>query len=723
MKNSIQQKKLKEKLQKHITHRRLWLYRLMTITAIPILVFLLLEVGLRIVGYGYPSGVMMKNKVNGKEGYGENIKFGWRFFPRNIAREFTPFFIPSEKSNNTYRIFILGSSAAKGGQGESFGFDRILQVMLRAKYPEAQFEIINVAMVAINSHVVLEIAKDCVKHDPDLFIVYMGNNEVVGPYGAGTVFNPFSSSLTLIRSDIILKKFRIGQLLTNLIESIGFKKNLPKSWMGLEFFLEQQIGADNPRLETVYQHYERNLKDIIHVAHQNGTKIIIGTVGSNLKDNPPFASLHRLNLTETEREEWEEIYKQGVAYETIGKYNDAVGRYLAAGDIDDVYADLQYRLGRCYWAMAEYEKAWERYIQARQLDALRFRADSRINEIIRQVVNDRISEGVYLVDAVKVFEENSPNGIPGEELFYDHVHLTFSANYLVAKILFDQVEMILPERITSKEADDYPLLTEDECANHLAYTDWDRYKIAYDVLNSSIKNPPFTNQLYHAERIEQMEQTLNQIQTSFTPEVFQEIAAQYQQAIDREPSDWWLHFNYAELLSEGMNDDQTAYEAYCWVLNLLPHSYQVYGAIGYVLGKQGKFNEAITSLKKAIQIKPTSYQEHFFLGLAYQNQNKSDEATKHYLKTVQLEPIYAPAWLNIALLQYNQGKIKEAVNTCRKGLLFISDFFDLHYFLGSLLYEQGNVDEAVIELQAALKINPDSDEVQKKLEAILKNSI
>ncbi len=714
---------MKKKPQMPIIHRRLWLYRLTTITAIPILMFLLLEVGLRIVGYGYPSGVMMKTKVNGKEGYSENIKFGWRFFPRNIAREFTSFFIPSEKSNNTYRIFVLGSSAAKGELSEAFNFGRILQVMLKAKYPEVQFEIINVAMAAINSHVVLEIAKDCIKHDPDLFIVYMGNNEVVGPYGAGTVFNPFSSHLALIRSDIMLKKFRIGQLLTNLIESIGFKKNLPKSWIGLEFFLKQQIGADNPRLETVYQHYERNLKDIIHVAHQNGTKIIISTVGSNLKDNPPFASLHRSDLTDAERNKWDEIYKQGIIYEEAGKYSDAVPCYLADADIDDSYADLQYRLGRCYWAMAEYEKAKEGYIQARQLDALRFRADTRTNKIIRQVVNDRISDGIYMVDGVQTFEENSPHGIPGEEFFYDHVHLTFSANYLLAKILFDQVEKILPERIRFQKANGYSFPTEDACANRLAYTDWDRYRIAHDVLNNSIKEPPFTNQLYHEERIEQMEQTLNQIQTSLTPEVFQVIAAQYQQAIDKEPSDWWLHFNYAELLSEGLNDNQTAYEAYCWVLNLLPHSYQVYGAIGYVLGKQGKFNEAITSLKKAIQMKPTSYQEHFFLGLAYQNQNKSDEAIKHYLKTVQIEPIYAPAWLNIALLQYNQGKIKEAVNTCRKGLFFIPDFFDLYYFLGSLLYEQGNVDEAVIELKAALKINPDSDEVQKKLEAILQNSI
>ena len=36
-------------------------------------------------------------------------------------------------------------------------------------------------MTAIDSHVTVEIARDCTAHQPDLFIVYLGNNEVVGP--------------------------------------------------------------------------------------------------------------------------------------------------------------------------------------------------------------------------------------------------------------------------------------------------------------------------------------------------------------------------------------------------------------------------------------------------------------------------------------------------------------------------------------------------------------
>ena len=44
-------------------------------------------------------------------------------------------------------------------------------------------------------------------------MIYMGNNEVVGPFGAGTVFGPQAPPLPLIRGSLALKSTRTGQLL------------------------------------------------------------------------------------------------------------------------------------------------------------------------------------------------------------------------------------------------------------------------------------------------------------------------------------------------------------------------------------------------------------------------------------------------------------------------------------------------------------------------------
>lgn len=717
-KGESKQKDIEKVPRNPMTGWRLWLFRVIAVAVIPTLFFLLLEIALRIVGYGFPVAAIITCKVGGKDACCDNIKFGWRFFSRNIAREFAPFVFPADKPDNTYRIFVIGSSAAKGDPDSAFCFGRFLRVMLREEYPGVNFEVINTAMPAINSHAILEIAKGCARHEPDLFIGYFGNNEVTGPYGPGTIFSSFSASLSLIRLGIALKATKLGQLLTDLLEFAGAQNNTTKVWGGLEMFLGKQVRADDPRLETVYQHFQRNLEDINRIARKGGAKTILCTVGSNLKDCPPFASLHREDITETEEKKWNEIYQEGVAYETTEKYAEAVESYLAAAKIDDCYADLQFRLGRCYWAMGEYDRARERYIRARELDTLRFRADNRINEIIHAVAGNRTVEGVYLVDAVEVFEENSPYKTTGEDLFYEHVHLNFKGNYLLAKTIFKQVEEILPERIKNRRANKSPLLTEAECAERLAYNDWIRYNIAFSILTWYIKEPPFTNQLYHGEQVKQMEQKLKGLKVSLTPDALEKLAAVYRQAIENEPSDWWLHERYAVFLSEGLKDDLAAVEQYRLVSELLPHSYRPHLALATLLGRQGHFDEGIDHALKTLRIKPNCAYAYHYLGSVHQEQGQIDEAIKCYSTAVRLQPDYIEAYNNLGGMLAQQGNLDKAVETCRKGLLFAPNDLDLHYNLGFLLGKLGRTDEAIKELRASLQIDPNFIATRKLLEAL-----
>jgi len=714
-----EQKDKKKVTRQAVRGWRLWLFRLIAVTVIPILLFLLVELSLRIIGYGFPAAAIIKYEVNNRVYYCDNVKFNWRFFPRHLAREFQPFIFPADKPQDTYRIFILGASAAKGEPDAAFCFGRFLRVMLREQYPTVNFEVMTTATAAINSHVVLEIAKDCARHEADLFIVYLGNNEVTGPYGAGTVFAPLSGSLPLIRIGIALKATRLGQLLANLVQSIA-EKNTPAVWRGMAMFLEKQVRADDPQLKMVYQHFQRNLEDIIRIAHKDQTGIILCTVGSNLKDSPPFGSLHRPDMTETEKQKWDGIYQQGTAYETDGRYSEAVARYLSAAEIDDCYAELQFRLGRCYWAMEQYEKARERYIRARELDTLRFRADNRINKTIRAIAGEGSTEDVHLVDAVKAFEENSPHKTAGEELFYEHVHLNFQGNYLLAKTIFKQVEKILPDHIKNHKANKRPFLTETECAQRLAYTDWDQENIADEILNGFVKKVPFTNQLGHEDRVRQMEEKLRALKTNVTGDALEKAANEYRQAIQNDSDDWVLHYKYGKLLAEDLKDYEAASEEYSLVQQFLPHSYMGYNALGSVLRGLGELDAAIAQYRKATRIRPTCGDAYYYLGWAYQKQGKTDKAIEYYSKAVRWQPDCMPAYNNLAEILYQQGKIDEAVEICRKGLLFVPDSSILHCNLGTLLNKQGHRDEAIKELRAALQIDPNSIQIRRVLEAVLK---
>jgi hypothetical protein len=72
-------------------------------------------------------------------------------------------------------------------------------MLLRERFPGQRFEVVNVAVTAINSHVILPIARECAQHQGDLWIVYMGNNEMVGPFGAATVFGTRAPSWWSVR--------------------------------------------------------------------------------------------------------------------------------------------------------------------------------------------------------------------------------------------------------------------------------------------------------------------------------------------------------------------------------------------------------------------------------------------------------------------------------------------------------------------------------------------
>jgi tetratricopeptide (TPR) repeat protein len=698
---------------------RLWVFRLVSIVLLPLLLFGLLEVVLRIAAYGFPTTSIIERQINGTKYYCDNVKFAWQFFPRNIARELDPFIFPLNKSDNTYRVFILGGSAAFGTPDPSYGFWRILKVLLEDEYPDTNFEVVPMAMPAINSHVVLKIAKDCARLKPDLFIVYLGNNEVIGPYGAGTVFSSISSNLSLIRAGIAFKGMRLSQLLSNVLESTIAGRGRPDVWRGLEMFLDKQVRANDDALQDVYSHFFQNLEDIARVGCKAKAKVIFCTVASNLKDCPPFASLHRSDLTEAQKQLWDGIYKQGVEYERARNYRQAIERYLAAVKIDDSYADLQFRLGRCYWDVNDYDAARDRYLKARQMDTLRFRADSRINEIIREVAGGREAEGVYLVDAVKAFEKNSPHGLVGAELLYEHVHMNFSGNYLLARTILEKTEQMLPKWIMSRKAQQRSMLTEAQCAQRLVYNDWVRYNLASSVLNANLKQPPFTNQLYHDEQLKALEKDLTVLKSSLVKlQSLEAIAGQYHRAIGDQPSDWRLHWNYALLLSEDFKDNAAAAEQYRMVMKLLPHSYRPHLALAVELSSLNQLDEAKEQLMKALRIKPTSAIAYHYLGLIHQKQGRLDEATKCYWTAVRLQPNYVEAYNTLAGCLSEQGKVDQAIQVCRKALLFAPKDMDLRYNLALLLRRQGRADEAVRELRAALQVDPNSAKCRKMLDAL-----
>ena len=582
--------------------RRLWLFRATVLIAICAAFFLLLEFSLRLSGFGYPASFFLKTTIKDQAVRVDNERFAWRFFPKQIARYPIPFSLPEVKPKDTYRIFILGASAALGAPNHAFGFGRILDVFLRHHFPGVRFEVVTACMVASNSHVSLEVARDCAELQPDLFIAYMGNNEVVGPFGAGTIFSPLASNLSVIRAGLTFQSTRIGQLLAAVLGSKTRASEL-RTWDGMTMFLESQVRHDDPAIEIVYQPFQTNLADICRVAMDANVPIAVCTVATNLKDCAPFASLHRSDLTTAQKAQWQRLYQQAEEFESKGDYSRASAVLLEASAIDDSYAELHYRLGRCYWSLQLYEKARQSFVQAREYDTLRFRADTRINETIRAEVEGREDEGVYLLNLEKVVSENSPHSIPGEEFFHEHVHLKFEGNFLLAKTLFHRIKSLLPDWIARKTAEGVPPLTSEECAKRLAFTDWEKKNGIDKMLNAFIKKPPFTNQLNNSHQAAAMEKQLELLNETFkAPSFKQDTDRQYQEGLASRDGDVWIRQNYGRFL-EVFDKDYAASEVQKrLVVGTFPHNPVFQGELGRTVRIRGKYGEAKVLLERALQI-------------------------------------------------------------------------------------------------------------------------
>jgi hypothetical protein len=320
------------------------------------------------------------------------------------------------KSTNTLRVFVFGESAAYGDPQPKFGLPRMLEVLLRERFADKRIEVINVAMTAINSHVVLPIARECARLNGDLWVVYMGNNEAVGPFGPATVFGKQAPPLWLVRTTIALKRSRVVQLLEFGLQRLRGSSSSPRVFGGMEMFADNKLRADDRRLTRLYSHFERNLRDIIDVGANGGAQVFVCTVASNTRDCAPFASLHSATISKEREKQWNDLFAAGIAATQRGERAIALSNFTQAAKFDDEHAEMVFRRAQIQLALGNTNEAAVLFTRARDLDAVRFRTDTKLNEITRRVAA-RDPERVRLLDIEKGMSAAGNSHALGDEFF------------------------------------------------------------------------------------------------------------------------------------------------------------------------------------------------------------------------------------------------------------------------------------------------------------------
>jgi len=527
--------------------RKLLFAAVLSVTALALLLGGL-ELGLRLAGYGATPHFFRRTKTAaGATVWRENRDALAPFFPGTLARRPQPLRLTEPKAPGTFRIFILGSSAAMGDPEPSFSLARVLEVMLRQAYPSQHFEVVNAAVTAINSHLVRDIAADCAQLEPDLFIVYEGNNEVIGPFGPAGVLAPFLRSEAAIRTAVWLKGTRTGQLLS----ALG-TRGRPADWGGMELFLRQQVTAGDPRLDAVRAHFAANLRAIVGEADRADAATLLCTVATNQRDFAPFLSANG---------EAERVYQEARAALAAGRDAEAAPLFQRALD----------------------------------LDTLRFRTDSTLNDVIRTTAFPGKST-VERVDLAALLAAQSPHGVSGNEFFYEHVHLTLRGTYAAAVQLMPAIARQL--RGHGLTAEPAALPAYEEIALRLGYSTYEQAMIAAEM-ERRLSRPPFTGQSDHAARLAVWQRASAQGQALLArPDATDALREIGRRAMGESPDDWILARNTGAMLvsrqqpaaalplleraAAWINDDPDTLVALGWAHRALGHAPEAEAAFARV---------------------------------------------------------------------------------------------------------------------------------------------
>lgn len=621
----------------------LWV-RLTAAVLSPLVFLLLAELCLNLLDYGLPRDFFISWTADGQTVHLANKDYCDHFVPAALSRAPEPSAVLA-KQPGQFRIFVLGGSAANGDPVPAFGFCRQLEVVLNEHAKGVSFEVINVAVTSMNSFVALRIAGDCTAQHPDAFIVLMGNNEVIGPYGPPTLSPALYARRNLINACITAQKdSRVGQLLKQGLSVLHSAEDPGKKWMGMEAFLENQIRSDDNRLDHCYRHFQANLSDIVRLAHSVGAKTILCTVPTNLSACAPFGSQHLPDLTDDQQAQWDAYFQQGRLLEKAGDFSAALAEYANAARIDDTYADLVYSMGACLLALGRPQEAKAYYTKARDLDTLRFRADSRMNQGVQQVAQKLTGQGAILLDLEARLSAQADHGIPGADFFVDHVHFSFFGNFQNALAAMEVIrEQIPAAQLMVPERSETQLL--ELCQQRLLYDMKEQYRLAM-VMYRRKTLPPFTDQLGHERELDELGQELFNLRRRSMGQG--ETEAAYRAALEHARFDSYLNQRYGEFLVK-RGDFSQAMRLFATVLETRPHDRAIRSALARALAQGGSQAEAIEVLCSADTAQAYTRKEALLmLGTFYLRIGRIKEAGTVYQELYTLEPDNPDVLINLA---------------------------------------------------------------------------
>ena len=302
--------------------------------------------------------------------------------------------------------------------------------------------------------------------------------------------------------------------------------------------------------------------------------------------------------------------------------------------------------------------------------------------------------------------KQSPDGLPGDDLFYEHVHLTFDGNYLLARTLAPKLENLLPEKIAAQVAAGQPWPSEADCARRLAWSDWDKQEALSDIF-SRLSSPPFTGQLNHDAQVQNLKTSLDKLIPATQSPGIKAAQNLCENALAAAPDDPLLREQLA-VLDQLSGDLAGAATNAQRAVNLLPSSSEDWSQLGVILAKQQKYEDAAAAFRRAFQLNPEDVWALQNLAQSLKDLGRRDEAIREYRHALAVNPRFGLAWLGLGQMFEEMGRKAEAEDCYRKALLNRNriDRAPELTTLARFCESRGWYEAAAANYEDAIKLNP-----------------
>jgi len=638
---------------------------------------------------GFADGIPQFIKAKRRDGADMYIT------PENKLSLFNFQSFPQQKDENTYRIFCMGGSTTFGRPyHDPLSFCGWLRAYLQAADPSRKWEVINAGGISYASYRVAHMMNELQDYQPDLFIVYSGQNEFLEQrsYGAlqqlpawmidldatmssTRIYTAMKLAMDAIRpgtGDISLKRDELnGEVDELLNHTLG-----PES-----YYRDEQLK------QQVIMHYRLNLRRIAKIADSVGAGIVFIKPVVNIRNISPFKSEHRNDLEPDALMQWQLLYNGAWNLQQAGSMDEALVKYRAALAIDDRYAELHFRTGQVLFEQLRYDEAETAFRRAVEEDV----APLRILASMQQTVEDVAAvENAPLIDfpAIlrKAYLDEYGHTVFGSEYFTDHVHTNVEGYRKLGMALFDH---LVEQGVAKPEAS------------------WDNARI--EAISQQV--------LAGIDENDEGVTLLNLGAVFEWAGKFEESRALLLRALDILGPDEDIYMRLASS-SYSLGKINDAFNYLKELQTLSPDFPGLNSKLGMIRLEQGKTDEAIAYCTAELETAPGNHFPYACMAKALAVQGKSEKAQTYFNTALELGPDSAFVRLSYALYQIEQKRYDEALIHGREALRINPANYEAHNAIGSIMLSRGDLEQARHHISEALRLQPGYDAARENLQRL-----